>query len=859
MNDLTDCSRANNTTIACAFKYLMLHFTLAVFLLLPITVKSAEKPLDKITHFDLPGQSLQSALIEFALQADLTLIVSNKTVKQGMASPVVGPWRQAAALRQLLSKSALDFRYEEPTDSVVIIPRAEPEATIKQASQKTLSEPRLLEEIVVSGSQYPFRYHTIRNSYTHSHLSSFDVARHFNTLPKTLIEDAQPESVTELLQLSSSSSPGDGLANSNDDYFIRGFQRNAIFIDGFRLDSHTGTFRDPITMESATIIKGPSTLHFGQAEPGGVVNIIPNQPEEEDHYRLHLNAGSGQEQSIAADIGSSLLSENLRYRLIAKHETRETWGSSQDIERSVLAPSIDWQVSSNMSLFGRLELQKARQTRQQDTLIYFNDGDDITLATLSEDQHSPPSPFQSEFGLLTTGLNYQLNQNWRLSAKGFLHKEKVSGLRGQTDDVIENDFLITEEDVDTEEQFFLIGLIPIVNTIGTDIEGTESNTLQIISLFDENNDIESQFFKATLEGSSTSLFTTHHLTLGFDAYHLKRQESFTLEKRNDLTDVNLLSRMTTPGNRFFGAATGNTDNNARNENAFIEKNHKLEFYDYALYAQDTLELSPQLLFSLGARASVIQGRQTDLITRESQTLTTFNDITQQYGLTYKVFSDIAFYWNYSKSILANYQIDDFGQSFDTPEHSTQHEVGFKGLFLSGKLLTSSSLFHIKKENIVLTTFDDGLRIGSASGEQRVKGIDWDFTFNANSALDIVGAFSYLEPSTASQTPLLGSKKTGSLFFNYSVQTGILEGVEFNFGAYYLGERATLSTDNITLPSYHFFNAGVSRHFYIGKRQLRWDLAIKNIEDKRFVTSTEGTIRSTEGAGRQIRTHLEWAF
>ena len=65
----------------------------------------------QVERFDLPQQSIQSGLIEFGLQARVTLLVDEKLLQgQGM-TPVKGAFSVDTALAKLLSATDLDFRY----------------------------------------------------------------------------------------------------------------------------------------------------------------------------------------------------------------------------------------------------------------------------------------------------------------------------------------------------------------------------------------------------------------------------------------------------------------------------------------------------------------------------------------------------------------------------------------------------------------------------------------------------------------------------------------------------------------------------------------------------------------------------
>ena len=88
----------------------------------------------------------------------------------------------------------------------------------------------------------------MRNSQLQANVNYFDSVRFANVLPQQLISDQQTEDMAEVLKFASGVMPADGLADSNDDIYIRGFQRAAI-LDGVRIGDTTGTklYRPPLS------------------------------------------------------------------------------------------------------------------------------------------------------------------------------------------------------------------------------------------------------------------------------------------------------------------------------------------------------------------------------------------------------------------------------------------------------------------------------------------------------------------------------------------------------------------------------------------------------------------------------------
>lgn len=310
-------------------------------------------------YFDLPGQPLQTGLIEFALQANVTVIAEQGLIAQYRSGPVVGPSTIDNALRLLLAEAPLQFEYIESAAAYVIRPVAAQQSASAEPTEIVIPS---IDEILVVGSQYPFRYNTITNTQLHGAVPYFDSSRFLNVIPQSLIRDQQPQSLEDVLKFASAITPGDGISDSNDDVYLRGFQRHAMYLDGFRLGDSSGVRLLPAGIERVEILKGPSTIHYGQAEPGGIVNVIRKKPKAETFSQVQLIAGDMGRLGVSVDVNRPLLNtKKANYRVIFVDDQQQESGDILNIHRQLLSSSIAWQPSANTTVDVGFEYQKASQ------------------------------------------------------------------------------------------------------------------------------------------------------------------------------------------------------------------------------------------------------------------------------------------------------------------------------------------------------------------------------------------------------------------------------------------------------------------------------------------------------------------
>jgi catecholate siderophore receptor len=109
--------------------------------------------------------------------------------------------------------------------------------------------------------------------------------RTVTAIPRQVIEDKAATSIRDLARQTPGVTIGfaEGGNAFGDSIYIRGFQaRGDIFIDGLRDPGNTS--RDLFAVEQIEIYKGPGSVISGRGTPGGAINIITKQPNEQNNF-----------------------------------------------------------------------------------------------------------------------------------------------------------------------------------------------------------------------------------------------------------------------------------------------------------------------------------------------------------------------------------------------------------------------------------------------------------------------------------------------------------------------------------------------------------------------------------------------
>ena len=121
-----------------------------------------------------------------------------------------------------------------------------------------------------------------------------------------------------------------GASNRYDYIVLRGFSDGSLsntFLDGLKLmgdaNSYSSLVIDPYFLESIEVVKGPASVLYGRASPGGLVSLTSKRPEFESSGQVRLGVGNNAQRSAAFDLTGPLDDERrLAYRLTGLAEAR---------------------------------------------------------------------------------------------------------------------------------------------------------------------------------------------------------------------------------------------------------------------------------------------------------------------------------------------------------------------------------------------------------------------------------------------------------------------------------------------------------------------------------------------------------
>jgi iron complex outermembrane recepter protein len=154
-----------------------------------------------------------------------------------------------------------------------------------------------------------------------------------------------------------------GLDSRTDSVLVRGGYPDE-YLDGMRqqFNYYTSTTRtDPYLLERIEVLRGPSSMLYGQGTTAGIVALSSKRPRAVAAREVDLSLGSYDRLQARADLTGPLSADGRwLYRLVAVERDAATQVDHVPDDRSLFAPTISWQPSDRTSLTLQARWQQDR-------------------------------------------------------------------------------------------------------------------------------------------------------------------------------------------------------------------------------------------------------------------------------------------------------------------------------------------------------------------------------------------------------------------------------------------------------------------------------------------------------------------
>jgi iron complex outermembrane receptor protein len=743
-------------------------------------------------RFDIPAQALSTALLQFSQITELKLFF-DAALTQGLHTQgLSGLYAPEQALQRLLAGTGLQYRFTS-TNTVTLERQV---ALDKEQEGSKEREVQQLDPITVVETPIAPGYKVERTTTaTKTDTPLQDIPQSIQIVPRQVIEDQGAVVVRDVLRnVSGITATNSSFTAFADQVNIRGFDASDNFLkNGLR----RGAFGESLPQETANIerleiLKGPTSVLYGQLEPGGAINIVTKQPLEEPLYAGDFTIGSYNTFRPTVDLAGPLnASKTILYRLNGAYESSEAFLDFYDSQHFFVAPVVTVRITPHTTL--TLEGEYLQRNFSfypglpaAGTVLENSNGD------IPRQRWTGDPPFDD-----TERRGWEVG--YRVEHRFNAHVLLRNAFRAV--------FFRRDE----------------TNVLPLFLEDDQRTLAR--GLFSARRVYNDYLLQTDLVGNFMTGPVGHTVVVGFDLRRIDQDD----ETRFDDTFPTLDLFNPTYFNTFTSSLTPNRSSFRDNR--------------VGVYVQDQITLFKSLKLLTGARFDYAE-QDTSFTDGDSGETSTEarNDtaFSPRVGIVYQPITPLALYASFSQSFEPQGGTTAGGTPFD-PETATQYEVGIKGEMLERRLSATLAFYHIVKQNVE-SDDPDNPGFTRAIGEQRNRGIELDIAGELLPGWQVIASYAFTDAEVTRDFGGFEGKRPPnvalhgfSLWSTYAFQSGVLQGFGFGAGVFYVGERYGDFENTFELPDYVRTDMMVSYQPQFWPN-LKAHLIVKNLFDVAYFES-----------------------
>lgn len=606
-----------------------------------------------------------------------------------------------------------------------------------------------------------------------------------------------------------------------DDLTMRGFRNNSSngrLINGLR--SVNGFWSQPISphLERVEVIKGPSSALFGNANPGGTVNMVTKKPLPVSRQGLSFTLGSHDTYRAQADFTGPVNPEGtLLYRVNVGYENGGSFRDQIFNESILVAPSVSFLPSEatrvNVDLvYG---INNTRLDRGQ--AVYGTQ--DLRSTPIGFSLSQPSDHHRLKDFLLNASISHQLTDRFSINASymKFRWDEDLAEHRTSNQFLNDTTMIMLYQERVAEQVTDNLTTYLVANLETGPVRHTALFGFDYINDWADRSDWAAQ---GEEQGVADFILTQ-------PSYITRRVETYTP-----------------------GRSTGYGE--ARSE------------YDtYGLYVQDQVSLGRVKVLA-GLRREEYVDRLNPGTGEETRVVQTA--LIPRLGAVYGLDSDVNLYGNYSagfEPVAAFYNNNPiYGGPFD-PERSNMVEVGAKGEIFDGRLAVTAAAYQIVKSNVLVWANNpNNPDEMEQRGRERSRGFELDVTGSLTPNLNLIAHYALnrtiisddLDESLIGQVKENAPRHLGGAWVRYQVEEGPLAGIGLGAGFHHVASRFTFERadpaaglEDLILPGYTVVDAAL----YYTVDDFRIAANLNNVTDRTYWVGGYASNRIYPGSPRSV--------
>ncbi|MBP1857894.1 TonB-dependent siderophore receptor [Rhizobium herbae] len=595
-------------------------------------------------------------------------------------------------------------------------------------------------------------------------------------------------------------------------FYIRGFDatQTGAFLDGLNLFSYGfGGFQtDAYMLERVEVLKGPAAVLYGGSNPGGIVDLVRKRPQDEPAYSTEIGINNFGNAFFGFDANDKLNADGtLTYRITGKVAGGNNYSDYSEDLRGFLMPQITYEPDDATSLTVYAIASALDQTHVGNGFLPYEGtvtdgpfGGKIDRDFFfGEPDHDYGRYDQQMFGY---EFSHEFDNGWKFSQNlRYSHLDKAEEL-----------------------------VYPYAYTADGKLARLGFKHDTSADSFNIDNRAEKEFSTGPLD---------HSLLLGLDYKNYKIDQ--TQASAWPASDLD-------PADPDYGA-------DLPAYSTYLDAVTRLK--QIGVYAQDQIRFGDGWLVTLNGRYDYVDIDNDSRLATGSYS-TNDSALSGRAGLAYEFDNGLTPY--VSVATFFNPQIGTLSGSGGAlePEEGHQIEGGIKyePSFIDGAL--TASVYQIVKQSVT-TTIAGPPSYQQQIGEVTSTGFELEGKVNLNQNWKMLASYTYNDleitedgdPSLIGNRPYLIPEHQASLWLEYMVTDGALEGVSIGGGLRYQGESFADMANTAKVPDAVVADAAIRYE----KNGWGAALNVTNLFDKEYVKGCQGLFTCGYGDQRTITLKL----
>lgn len=703
------------------------------------------------------------------------------------------------------------------------------------------SGPATLAPVVVEGAadQAPGSgdaYAATRSrSGTKSNTALIDTPQSINVVTRNEMERQGSVSVSQALRFTPGVVAQYGDNDVRHDWLtVRGFTPGR-YLDGLLLPFGARGYSQPrietFGLERIEVLKGPSSGLYGQAAPGGIINMTSKRPTEDRRNEIMVQGGSFDRFQGGFDFSGPADDEGrFLYRLTGLVRDSGTQFDYVSDDKVFIAPSLTWKISADTSLNLSAQYQDIRA-----------DG-------------GGGAPALPVVGTLRPSSKGRIARDRYVGDPDYDRFRNEQILVGYTLDHRFSDALSFRQtarysDVDTDTRRVQLGMMQ-----------SDTQAVRYAWAFPESSHAFQIDNQAALKLSTGPV--RHDILVGVD--YLRESSDFT---ESQLTL--LLPPLSPPLFDLYDPDYANAGLSVPPDGMRIDQRRE----QLGLYLQDRIAID-RLHLTLAGRYDWTHAttRTWRSATNAAATARTSpNRFTGRVGASWHFDNGVAPYASYSTSFQPLAGTDRSGSAF-RPTTGEQIEVGVKYQPAGSASLFTVAAFQIDQKN-VLAPDPVNTSFRAQTGAVRLQGLEFEAKAALARGFDLTASYAYTDSEIRRTNPGDTTGQRGNqmafvprhqagVWMDYTIQAGALSGLGMGAGATYRGSSYGDNGNRYAIPAVTLVDLALRYdlgQLHSGLRGAQVALNVSNLFDKEYVATCLGPMSCYWGAERTVMATMRYRW